>query len=246
MNELLQLAVDRHGGVDRWSRIEGLVADVDLGGATFHLKGQPGVIGRHRATVDARSQSVVIEPLAGPRHFGRYTPECVIVEDFDGRSAVELEQPRTAFEGHSLTTRWEPVHLAYFVGYALWNYLTAPFSLMLPGVRAIELEPWNEAGEQWRKLRVSFPKDYATHNDQQIFYFDSEGLLRRRDYVADVMDPSAGGVWAAHYTEDFKEFGGLLFPTRRRIFALDEARRPVAEPGLISIDVLNIDVLDES
>lgn len=32
----------------------------------------------------------------------------------------------------------------YFMGYALWNYLTTPYLLSHPGVETTELEPWHD------------------------------------------------------------------------------------------------------
>src|ERR1700722_9185525 len=38
-------------------------------------------------------------------------------------------------------------HLGYFLGYANWNYFTTPFLFEYPGVTAVEIEPWHEAGQ---------------------------------------------------------------------------------------------------
>lgn len=48
------------------------------------------------------------------------------------------------------------MHLGYFIGYAFWNYPTTPFLFTYPGVRAREIEPWQESGLTWRLLHVSF------------------------------------------------------------------------------------------
>ena len=32
---------------------------------------------------------------------------------------------RAAFAGHVRETRWDRLHLIYFLGYAVWDYLTA-------------------------------------------------------------------------------------------------------------------------
>jgi hypothetical protein len=45
-----------------------------------------------------------------------------------------------------------------------------------------EIEPWQENGETWRRLKVTFPASIATHSAEQTFYFDQEGLLTRHDY----------------------------------------------------------------
>lgn len=246
MNELLQLAIERHGGMNRWRRVQRLVAEVRLSGATFHLKQQAGVIGRHRVTVDTRRQSTVVEPMDGPGSVLAYTPESVDVRDAGGETILHRENPRAAFDGHTLTTPWDAGHLAYFTGYTLWNYLTAPFSLTMPDVTSTEIEPLEEDGQTFRRLEVHFPESYATHNPRQIFSFDSEGLLRRRIYAAEVVDPSAeNGLWAAHLTDGDKEYGGLIFQTHRRILGLDEALRLVPQPVLITIDIDDIEVFDE-
>jgi hypothetical protein len=37
------------------------------------------------------------------------------------------------------------------------GFLTAPFYFPLPGVTIEEIDPWEEAGETWRRLKVNFP-----------------------------------------------------------------------------------------
>jgi len=45
------------------------------------------------------------------------------------------------------------------VSYALWKYLNAPFLLLRPGIEYREVRPWDEQGERWRRLAVTFPPD---------------------------------------------------------------------------------------
>ncbi len=59
--------------------------------------------------------------------------------------------------------------------------VTSPFILAQPGVMAEEIAPWSEQGETWRRLRVTFPETIATHSREQIFYIDTDGLIRRHD-----------------------------------------------------------------
>ena len=92
-----------------------------------------------------------------------------------------------------MNTRWDPLHLAYFNGYAMWTYLTTPFFMAMPGFKVTEISPWQEGGESWRGLRVRFPDDIASHSKEQDFYYGDDFLLRRHDYHVDV----AGG-FAAH------------------------------------------------
>ena len=118
---------------------------------------------------------------------------------------AERDDPRAAFAGHRPETPWDELHVAYFSGYAMWNYLTSPFLFTRPGCAVEEIEPWPEDGQAWRRPRVEYPGDIATHNRVQEFYFDGSGLLRRHDYTADgrgrwswralVVGVGGGGRW---------------------------------------------------
>jgi hypothetical protein len=71
-----------------------------------------------------------------------------------------------------------------------------------------------EDGETWRRLNVTFPASITTHSPEQVFYFGADGLLRRLDYTTEVNADDR----VAHYTEGYKTFDGLAFPTRRRVY----------------------------
>jgi hypothetical protein len=120
------------------------------------------------------------------------------------------ETRRPSHPGRNRALWWDHLDLLYFAGYALWNYLCAPFLFAKPGFVAEEIEPWDEQNEQWRRLRVTFPLTVPTRCREQVFYFDARTLLRRVDYTAEVV-----GSWAraAHYCFDHKTFAGLLVPT---------------------------------
>jgi hypothetical protein len=84
-------------------------------------------------------------------------------------------------------TPWDNLHVAYFDSYALWTYLTIPFLYTYSGFVTEELLPWQEDGEVWRPLRAIFPDNTASHTREQVSYFGNDGLLRRHEYVVDIM-----------------------------------------------------------
>ena len=102
-----------------------------------------------------------------------------------------------------------------------------------PGFIMEEIDPWEEEGEIWRRLKVIFPDHIASHTRQQVTYFGPDGLMRRHDYAVDVL----GGATGAHYVWDYRVFNAIAIPTRRRVFALGPNNQPVAQPVLVSIDV---------
>jgi hypothetical protein len=45
-----------------------------------------------------------------------------------------------AFAGHARETPWDRLHLIYFLGCAVWNYLTTPFLFARMGFATRELD----------------------------------------------------------------------------------------------------------
>src|SRR5713226_5882296 len=90
----------------------------------------------------------------------------------------------------------------------VWNYLTTPFLFARTGFATRALEAHVEGRETWRVLEVTYPDDVPAHTKVQKLYFDDDFMLRRLDYVTDVL----GGV-AAHYCYDPVTINGLVFPT---------------------------------
>ena len=231
MNKLAKQAIDAHGGLERWNRFTTLSAHLTLGGVLWAAKGKAGVLVDPTVTVDLREEKASHWPFGSPDRRSRFEPQRVAIEDANGKLLEELLQPRASFRGHA--DKWSDLQLAYFAGYAMWTYLNIPFLLARPGVESEEVEPWREPGETWRRLKVHFPADIATHSTEQTLYLDDQGLLRRQDYTVEV-DGTAG---AAHYVYDHMEFSGIIFPTKRRVFRRQPDGHPAPEPLIISIDL---------
>src|SRR5258708_2709604 len=219
--ELAKLAIEAHGGLERWNRFTTLSAHLIQGGVLWAVKGKAGVLDDVTVTVDLRDEKASHWPFGSAGRRSRFEPQRVALENADGEVIEELLQPRSSFKGHTLETPWSDLQLVYFAGCAMWTYLNTPFLLARPDVKSKEIEPWQEAGETWRRLKVHFPADIATHSTEQTMYFDEQGLLKRHDYDVEI----SGGTPAAHYVSDLKQFSALAFPTKRRIFSPQPHRR---------------------
>lgn len=154
-------------------------------------------------------------------------------QDANGTVLQSRSEPRGAYGGHTRDSKWDQLHLAYFIGYALNNYAAIPFSLAAPGFETREIEEHWEPGylnsngvaESWRVLEVTFPENYHANTRFQKFYFDRETLwIRRMDYAPDV----AKGP-AAHYCFDHKVIKGIVVPMLRRVVG----RRPSMDTAMI-------------
>jgi hypothetical protein len=107
----------------------------------------------------------------------------------------------------------------------------------MPGVVTQEIDPWNEEGEVWRRLQVTFPDTIAPHSRVQTYYFDSDtGLQRRLDYSPDVN----GNPPLAQYTSEHKDFNGLIVPTRRRVLLRRPDNTAIHERASILLDVTDV------
>lgn len=239
MSTLLDFAIAAHGGWDRWQQLNTLTAHVSIGGGMWHLKGWPDVFADARVSIDPHHQYSEYTPFQKAGLHTLFESSRVAIIADDGNVIEERPSPREAFEGHVVTTPWDALHLVYFSGYAMWNYLTTPFLFKLPGFQVEEIEPWDENGETLRRLKVTFPADIHSHTREQTFYFDSVGLLRRQDYCADIM---GSGATSAHYVSDHETFGGIVFPTKRRVYPTTPDNKPVLDRVLVSIDVHSVDV----
>lgn len=233
MSDLVDQAIAGHGGLERWERVNRVRTHALVGGALWQLKGQPGLFADATAEADAHTPQVAFTPFGGEGFRAIWEPDELRVEGPTGEIEQRRADPRAAFAGHELTTQWDPLHALYFAGYAIWTYLTLPFLLAEPGFATEEIEPWQEDGETWRRLRVTFPATVPSHSTEQVLYIDGRGLIRRHDYVAEVVR----GAGAAHYLYDHTDVDSIVFPLRRRVYGLHPDNTPVVpEPVYVTIN----------
>jgi hypothetical protein len=71
--------------------------------------------------------------FAGQDKRSVFEPHRVVTQRRDGALTDARDEPERSFDGHRLQTPWDNIHLAYFVGEALWTYLNTPFLYTWPG-----------------------------------------------------------------------------------------------------------------
>jgi hypothetical protein len=238
MNDLLAQVLESNGGLARWAEVDTLTARVTLGGPVWASRGWPQAAGEKTYEISARREHAVMSRFVTDDQHLVFDPALISIQDDENGTVEELADPRSSFCGSALTGLWTAPQTAYFLGYAMWNYLTAPFLLSYPGVSTQVLEPWVEDGQSWQRLQVSFPDSIATHNTEQVFYFDDAGRQQRHDYAPDIM----GSPTSAHYTDRHQTFDGLVFPTRRRVVRRLPDGTTDRSRVAISIDVHDIKI----
>jgi hypothetical protein len=235
--QLLAGVLEAHGGLENWRTATKLTARLSLGGPFWEARGWPDVYADQTVTLDPHREHITFAPFTAADRMSvlDVDPERVAIRTTAGDLIEERPAPRESFPlpFDDFTTPWDAIQVAYFTSAATWNYLTAPFIFTYPGVEAREIEPWQEDGETWRRLAVTFPATIANHNAEQVFYYDEQFMQRRMDYSPYV----TGSPPIAHYTHDPKTFDGFVFPTRRRVHLHDGDG--VADQGFapITIDI---------
>jgi hypothetical protein len=232
MNNLLESAITAHGGLDRWNQVKSITVDASITGAVWHVKNQGDALKNIRFEVDATRQLLAID-FVGQDKRSVFEPHRVEIQHSDGGLIAARDDPEKSFEGHQFETPWDDLHLAYFVGEALWTYLNTPFLYTWPGFVTEETSPIEVDGETWRRLKVTFPDHVESHTREQISCFGPDGLLRRHDFTIDVV----GGAPAMLYATDYRDVAGIIIPTTRRAWQDDDQLVPA-----VAIDMGDITI----
>jgi hypothetical protein len=234
MTEVLQEVLAAHGGLDRWRSVTALTVHGTFGGLL-----QSRFPGNRMTEVTARvcmsEQHVVFEGFPDDVHRAVFDRGDVRVETAGGEVIATRAQARNAFRGAGAvrrTVRWNALDATYFAGYAWWNYLSVPLLLARDDITVAEIT--RARGECGRRLEVTFPAHLHTHCARQIFHVDGAGLIRRHDYTA---EPVGRWARAAHHCERHREFGGLAFPTRRRVRPRAPGGHSLPGPTLVALDI---------
>jgi len=235
MNDLAKAALEAHGGVERFKQFDTVSVDIVSGGGLWPLKGLIQDATPRKMIASLTEEYASVAPFGQPNWRTSFRAGRVAIETTDGEVVKEALNPRGAFDGHVMNTPWNPLHRAYFNGYAMWTYLTTPFFMAMPGFEMTEIAPWQEGAERWRGLRVRFPDEIASHSREQDFYFGEDFLLRRHDYHVDV----AGGFPAAQYVADIVTVDGIKLPTRRRAYIRAPDLKPIRDLLMVAIDFNN-------
>ncbi len=232
MGELLDLAVKAHGGLARWNDVSAVKVAASITGAIWYVKGKPDALKNVVVTAETRNERVTLD-FPGQNKRAIFQPNRVVIEKLDGTLIEARNDPEKSFVGQQRETPWDDIQVAYFAGEALWTYLNTPFLYTHEGFVTEEIAPLKLETETWRRLKITFPGNVKSHTREQISCFGSNGLLRRHDYTVDIL----GGATGLNYAFDFRNVDGIVFPTKRRVFAYEGDYQPVKEPLLVAIDI---------
>ena len=128
MNHLLGVALEAHGGLDRWNAFTKLRAEVSIDGAIWHVKQQPaGLLIDKVFYVRTHEQHLTVSPFPTQCERSVFVRTRIAIESLDGKPIEIRNDPEAAFVGQKTDDPWDKFHVAFFASEALWTYLTLPF-----------------------------------------------------------------------------------------------------------------------
>ncbi len=208
LSDTARRAIEAYGGAERWQKAGAISATISASGLAFAMKWRPR-FRRIEFRCDVHRPRARVTPIGRrPGLSGVLDGAEVRLEAAEGRVLSRRAEARSAFPYGRRLLWWDDLDMAYFAGYATWNYVTMPALLMNPDITWRETAP----GE----LAAEFPGQIPTHSRHQRFRFDAEtGLLLQHDYVAEVIGGFARV--ANRVLAHDRNSGGLVYPSRRRV-----------------------------
>lgn len=236
--EVVEQAIEAHGGLDRWRRAARLDVELTVGGIAFVAKGRRKSAGKPTtASIQTGTGEVMMRPFFEHRQWvGHYTTEQLKITDKASGSTIDecetASRPRSVLRSLGL---WSDLDQLFFAGYALSHYYRLPFSLL---DERIALGPVTTQDSE-RRFTAMFPPEFYSHSPEETFHFDDTERLVRHDYTARFLAPGARG---AHLSMDYRMHDGLAFAGRRRV--LLNAFGRATKPTVLWMDIHHAAVID--
>jgi hypothetical protein len=98
MIPLLKLAIEAHGGLERWRQVHGIDIKLTIGGGFWQLKGLPQGLIDVALHVEPADRLVTITPFGPEEAAGYFKPDRVWIQNPRGDVVQERSAPRRSLE----------------------------------------------------------------------------------------------------------------------------------------------------
>src|SRR5262249_33574696 len=167
MKDLLNFAIEAHGGLKRWSKVETVTVAASVTGEIWKVKSKPDYLKNVIFAVETKRERVTGDFL-GQDKLSFFEPTRVEIKRRDGTIIATRDDPEASFQGQEEDTPWDDMHVAYFSGEAFYTYINTPFLCTYEGFYTEEIAPIKVDGETWRRLKVTFPDTVKSHTKIQV------------------------------------------------------------------------------
>jgi hypothetical protein len=95
MNELLKLAVEAHGGLDRWNKVKAIKVAAVVTGGIWYVKGKPDFLKNVVLTAKTRKEHLTVD-FPGQDKRAIFEPNRIVIEKVDGTLIEARPDPHGA------------------------------------------------------------------------------------------------------------------------------------------------------
>ncbi|MDE1162333.1 MAG: hypothetical protein PW792_10365 [Acidobacteriaceae bacterium] len=239
MGQLLELAMEAHGGMQRWLTFSDLVTNVGVHGELCERNGWTGPVPTSRMLLSLREhRTVVTIPPVGDNVIVEPGIVTLMKERKEDRRV--LRHPRRVLLQEKENTVWDVLRTSYFFAHVIRFSVTVPFVYASKGFTIEEVEPRIENGEPWRGLKVTLPPALEAPITFQVAHYGADGLLRRLYSKVDVLGVSD----LVEYVADYKQVSGIWIPTLKHVFACGSDGETLGRDCIGNIRLLDVLLID--
>jgi hypothetical protein len=105
MNDLLNLAVEAHGGLKRWSKVEAVTAAASITGEIWRVKSKPDYLKNVIFKVETKRERVTMD-FPGQDKRSVFEPNRIEMQRRGGTVVATRDDPEASFQAHEQFTRW--------------------------------------------------------------------------------------------------------------------------------------------
>ena len=230
---LLREVMDAHGGFAAWNGAKAVRTVISTGGALFLMRTTRNAFHQTEVIVDLHSPRTEIRDFPRGGQTGFFTPSRAWIEDRDGRVLAERDEPRASFSKMRKQLHWDHLDSVYFSGYAVWNYISAPYLLCRGDVIIEEGASCVDKGRTWRGLTATF-QNISQPTTRRPCSTSTSG----RAFAATTTTQRSSAPTRLRRTPaNHLKFGKAVFPTRRRVVPRMGNGRTLPFPTLVWIRV---------
>jgi hypothetical protein len=102
MSDLLALAVEAHGGMQRWDEFKALRTELSVAGAIWSIKQQPGLLTDKIFEIETHAERLTITPFTGPDRRSVFVPDRLVLETLDGGIVETRDNPEAGLPARRL------------------------------------------------------------------------------------------------------------------------------------------------
>jgi hypothetical protein len=105
-SELLDLAVNAHGGLDRWNKVKAIKVGASITGAIWFVKGKGDSLKNVLLTAETRSERLTVD-FPGLDKRAIFEPNRIVIERVNGTLIEARDHPEKSFARQQRETPWD-------------------------------------------------------------------------------------------------------------------------------------------